>query len=101
MIFLDKRFSIPNFPSRLLSYLQFKLPVIAATDKNTDLGTILKENNFGLWSESGNIENINCNIIRLSQDPVLRLEMGQNGYDYLLKNYNVSNSYQTIIRHFN
>ena len=28
MIFLDSRFTIPNFPSRLLSYLQAGLPVI-------------------------------------------------------------------------
>ena len=32
MIFLDHRFSIPNFPSRLLGYMQAKLPVLAVTD---------------------------------------------------------------------
>jgi glycosyltransferase involved in cell wall biosynthesis len=100
MIFLDKRFTIPNFPSRLLSYLEFKLPVIAVTDKNTDLGKIIQENNFGLWSYAGDIEQINNNIIRLSQDPVLRAEMGQRGYDYMIKNYTVSTSYHTIMKHF-
>ncbi|EKC47374.1 hypothetical protein OBE_15744, partial [human gut metagenome] len=29
MIFLDYRFTIPNFPSRLLSYMQAKIPVLA------------------------------------------------------------------------
>ena len=29
LIFLDYRFTIPNFPSRLLSYMQAKLPVLA------------------------------------------------------------------------
>ena len=34
LIFLDYRFTIPNFPSRLLSYLEYKMPVIACTDPN-------------------------------------------------------------------
>ncbi len=100
MIFLDKRFTIPNFPSRLLSYLECKMPVIAATDKNTDLGKIMQENDFGFWSESGDLQSIRNNITSLTQDPALRREMGQNGYEYLLKNYTVSNSYSIICKHF-
>ena len=100
MIFLDRRFTIPNFPSRLLSYLEFRLPVIAATDKNTDLGKILQENAFGLWSEAGDIEEINNNIAKLSQNPILCAKMGQNGYYYMLNNYTVTNSYNTINKHF-
>lgn len=99
LIFLDKRFTIPNFPSRLLSYLEFKLPVIAATDKNTDLGKIMLENNFGFWSETGDLKNFSINISKLSNNDVLRREMGQNGYDFMLKNYTVSNSYSIIYRH--
>ena len=38
LIFLDKRFTIPNFPSRLLSYMEGSIPVLAATDVNTDVG---------------------------------------------------------------
>lgn len=100
MIFLDRSFTIPNFPSRLLSYLEYKLPVIAATDANTDLGNILEENQFGLWSEAENLPAINNNIARLSQSRVLRTKMGQNGYDYMIHNYTVSNSYNVIINHF-
>jgi len=37
MIFLDYRFQIPNFPSRLLSYMAAGMPVIVATDPNTDM----------------------------------------------------------------
>ena len=46
MIFLDNRFTIPNFPSRLLSYLENKLPVLVATDENSDMGIISERNNF-------------------------------------------------------
>ena len=52
MIFLDHRFTIPNYPSRLLSYLEYKMPVLCATDVNTDIGKIAEENGYGCWCES-------------------------------------------------
>lgn len=99
MIFLDPRFTIPNFPSRLLSYLEYKIPVISATDRNTDLGKIMVENEFGLWSESGNLLGFIQNIDILIQ-PIERTAMGRNGYNYLLKNYTVIRSYSLILRSY-
>lgn len=100
MIFLDSRFTIPNFPSRLLSYLEYKLPVLAATDTNTDLGKIIENNKFGYWSVSGDIQSINLNVNRLIMSSALRVEMGMNGFRYFLQNYSVSNSYNIIMKHF-
>lgn len=54
MIFLDHRFTIPNFPSRLLGYMQAKLPVLAVTDPNTDIGKVIVDGGFGYWCESNN-----------------------------------------------
>jgi glycosyltransferase involved in cell wall biosynthesis len=101
MIFLDSCFTIPNFPSRMLSYLEYKIPVIAATDKNTDIGKIMEENCFGLWSESGDLDRLDKNINRLSQNSDLRKMMGLNGFEYFIKNHTVSTSYNIIIKHFN
>lgn len=36
MIFLDHCFIIPSFSSRLLSYIQARIPILAVTDSNTD-----------------------------------------------------------------
>jgi glycosyltransferase involved in cell wall biosynthesis len=100
MIFLDKRFTIPNYPSRLLSYLEFKMPVIAATDPNTDVGKRAVENGYGFWSLSGDLEKTNQNISRIINDPDLIREIGECGYRFLKKNYIVENSYKIIMRHF-
>jgi glycosyltransferase involved in cell wall biosynthesis len=100
MIFLDRVFTIPNFPSRILAYMEYKLPIIAATDINTDLGEIIEENEFGLWSEAGDLPAISKNILRLSHSSNLRNKMGENGYNFLINNYTVVNSYTTIINHF-
>ena len=47
LIFLDKRFTIPNYPSKTLSYLECSLPIMAAIDKNTDYGKMLESTNCG------------------------------------------------------
>ena len=56
MIFLDHRFTIPNFPSRLLSYMQAGIPVLACTDPNTDIGKVITDGGFGWWCESNDVK---------------------------------------------
>jgi len=53
LIFLDHRFTIPNFPSRLLSYMEQGLPVLACTDSSTDVGETVTAGGFGWWCGSG------------------------------------------------
>ena len=98
MIFLDARFTIPNYPSRLLSYLQYRMPVIAATDPNTDLGAIAEKGGYGLWAQSGDMGAFAAHVERLL-DARLRCEMGENGYRHLLSNYTIDKSYRIIIKH--
>ena len=97
MIFLDHRFTIPNFPSRLLSYMQAKIPVLACTDPNTDIGRTIVEGGFGWWCESDNAMRFYSTIIELlkSDFPIKEKE-----FDYLLKNYHSSVSYNIIIKGF-
>ncbi|MEG0700950.1 MAG: glycosyltransferase family 4 protein [Muribaculaceae bacterium] len=99
LIFLDHRFSIPNYPSRLLSYLENKMPILAATDKNTDIGKIAEENDFGFWAESNNIVEFNELIHKFIHSDYK--QMGENGYKFLLDNYLVDNSYNIIVKHLN
>ncbi|MDE7162856.1 MAG: glycosyltransferase family 4 protein [Clostridia bacterium] len=56
MIFLDHRFTVPNYPSRLLSYLQAGLPVFACTDANSDVGKDAVDNGFGWWCASDSVD---------------------------------------------
>jgi len=65
MIFLDRRFTIPNFPSRLLSYLEYRLPVVCATDPNTDIGSIAQNAGFGISVLHGDLIEMNIVISKL------------------------------------
>ena len=97
LIFLDYRFTIPNYPSRLLSYLAAKMPIIAATDANTDIGSIAQENGYGYWCESNDIKAfVDCVEKVLSSN---RKDMGEAGYKFLCENYMVKNTYNMIMRH--
>ena len=100
LIFLDRCFTIPNFPSRLLSYLKNRMPVLMATDRNTDIGEIARANGFGLWTESGNIETFMEMVDLMTADRGRIKIMGENGYAYLEANYTVNCSYDIIMRHF-
>ena len=97
LIFLDHRFTIPNFPSRLLNYMAAKLPVLACTDPNTDIGKTIVEGGFGWWCESNDagLFFTEVNKIMLS-DITFPVE---NAYQYLIDHYSVGEAYKTIMRH--
>lgn len=97
LIFLDHRFTIPNFPSRLLSYLENRMPVLCATDPNTDMGRIAEKNGFGYWCESNSVEAFTAILDKiLAADIKL---MGEKGYEFLKANYTVGNTYNAIVHH--
>ena len=98
LIFLDHRFTIPNYPSRLLPYLESKMPIICATDRNTDIGRIAEENGYGYWCESVKPEDFTALVDKMLQSD--RKAMGERGYEFLKKNYTVQNTYDAIMKHF-
>lgn len=100
LIFLDHRFTIPNYPSKLLNYLEYKMPVLCATDPNTDIGRLAKENGYGFWCESNNVQSFTSLVDKYTCHPDIIPVMGQKGYDFLCNNYLTKHTYQAIMRHF-
>lgn len=97
LIFLDYRFTIPNFPSRLLSYLENRMPVICATDSNCDMGIIAEDNQFGYYAPSNSVDAFTASVDKMLASDMER--MGERGYEYLKANYSVDNTYNSIIKH--
>lgn len=98
LIFLDHRFTIPNYPSRLLSYLEAKMPILCATDVNTDIGKIAEENGYGYWCESVNPADFTALVDKMLASD--RKAMGEKGYQFLKENYLVEHTYNAIMKHF-
>ncbi|MFJ7847251.1 glycosyltransferase family 4 protein [Peribacillus sp. NPDC097206] len=99
LLFLNHRFTIPNFPSRVLSYMQASMPVLAATDLYTDIGEVIEKGKFGYWCESKNVEKFNENVEKLC-NASLRVKMGANARKYLEDYYTAEKSYKIIMNHF-
>ncbi|MBO0487235.1 glycosyltransferase family 4 protein [Vagococcus fluvialis] len=97
LVLLDCRFTIPNFPSRLLSYLQAELPILSATDLNTDIGEICENNGFGIKVSSNNHDAfIRAVDSYTNMEDNQKIEMRKKAYCYLEKNYSSSISYKII-----
>jgi len=97
LIFLDHRFTIPNFPSRLLAYMQAGIPVLAATDPNTDIGKVIVEGGFGWWCESNDVQGF-CGVVQQACDAD-HAAMKASARTYLQEHYDVEKNWHKIIDH--
>ena len=98
LIFLDHRFTIPNFPSKTLSYFECSLPIMAAIDENTDYGKMLAETKSGFHSIHGDIKSFKKQFNKMLKDEKLRIKMGKNGRKYFENECNVEKSVKILER---
>lgn len=97
LISLHENFTIPNIPSKSLSYFNAKIPILAAIDENTDYGTHIQyEVKAGLWAPSNQPNLIKEKIDLLRSNPQLCKDMGENGYQYFINNVTPEHSYEII-----
>lgn len=97
LIFLDYRFTIPNYPSRLLSYLMERKPIIVSSDPVCDMGYLAEENGFGFRCFSNSVSEFTECVDRMLKSDIKG--MGEAGYNYFLHNYTVDHTYNIIVSH--
>ena len=97
LILLRKEFTIPNFPSRLLTYLENKMPVLAITDTASDVGAIAENAGFGKWCMYGEKEDALHQISNFVNNVEMRKQMGEIGFSFMKEHYDVKLSYNKIV----
>lgn len=97
LILLDYRFTIPNFPSRLLNYMEFSIPVLAAVDENTDVGDYLKDGNFGYSCVSNDLKQYTKVLNHMISNKKELVKMGYNARQYLEEHYTVEKGVDIIL----
>ena len=95
LIFLDHRFTVPNYPSRLLSYMQAGLPVLACTDPNTDVGKDIVAGGFGWQCESNDAEAFGKAVREATHDNSGKREAALR---YLKENFTVERCFRLIMK---
>lgn len=95
LIFLDSRFTIPNYPSRILSYMENEMPVLVCADANTDVGTDAVAGGYGVNCISDDSAAFTACV-----DILCRADldaMGAAARAYLERNFTAEKSYQIIM----
>ncbi len=96
LIFLDYHFNIPNFPSRILTYMQAGIPIICCTDPNTDVGDVCENNGFGWKCLSDDVYEFEIKVkLSVTAD---KAEMGKRAQDYFLAHYTSEQAYNIIMK---
>ncbi len=99
LIILDPRFTIPNYPSRILSYMEYAKPVLAATDKASDIKELIVDAQCGDWVWSGDMDSFVLKIKEMATSKDL-LVKGENGRKYIEKNLKVDKCVEILEKHF-
>jgi glycosyltransferase involved in cell wall biosynthesis len=94
------RYTSPQFPSRLLSYLEYSKPVLCAVNKETDIGSIVEEAECGKSVLHGELDSFIEAVRFFSEHPEEHRIMGKKGRELLMDNYTVTHSYEIIMNHF-
>ena len=100
LILLNKNSSVPNFPSRLLTYLTAKIPIISVTDNVTDIGDIIETAGCGAKAYNGDIYSFDLAVEKVIASQKCSGLMGENGYNLFLEKYTTTESYNVIMSHF-
>jgi glycosyltransferase involved in cell wall biosynthesis len=97
LVFLDYRFSIPNFPSRLLDYMNHSIPVLASTDLCTDVKNLILDSGLGWWCESDSAQKYQeiLNYVCINKSEIKT--RGLAGKKVLIEKFDTKIAYNRII----
>lgn len=97
LVFLDYRFSIPNYPSRILSYMENSMPVLVCSDDCTDVGDTCVKGSFGFKCSSNDVQEF-TNCVDSFMDADID-SMGKHARVYLETKFTAKVCYEIIEAH--
>lgn len=88
LISIHENNAAPTCPSKAVSYMALKIPMLAMINSNNDYGQIVEEQaKAGYWAVGSDKERVYALFDKLYANPDLRKQMSENGYrfycDYL------------------
>lgn len=99
LVFLNRDFTIPHYPSRVLSYMQARLPILFAVDSVCDSGEIAERNGYGFNCLNGDLDKFFENVEKFEASKATCKNMGEKAYSFMTQNYTVKRSYDIIMKH--
>ncbi len=99
LVLLDSRYETPEFPSRLLAYLDAAKPVLCSINQATDIGDIIEKAGCGISTLNGDFQGFIDAIKYLAENRHIRSLMGERARKLLHQRYLAKFSYDTIHKH--
>lgn len=97
IVALDHRFTIPNYPSRILSYMKTSKPIFACTDKNTDVRQLVEDQaQCGKWCYSDDLDGFVKCVEWFVDNKDKLAKLGENGYNYMVRHFNVEDNVKKL-----
>lgn len=94
IISLNKRYTVPNFPAKVTGYVKQGIPIFASLDRCSIkyLGKFIEQNNIGVASLAGDIDNMKSKFLDLIlyRDSYLK----KNFEKVYLENFDLENAYK-------
>ena len=89
----------PTCPSKALSYMSLKIPILALINENNDYGQILEEQaKAGYWAVASDKEKVYKLFDAIYADAQLRKEMGENGYKFFCENLTTDKIFVDMVK---
>jgi glycosyltransferase involved in cell wall biosynthesis len=99
LISLDRRLRNQNFPGKMLSYMNYSLPILASINPGNDLGDLLETRDAGLACLNGDDDRFEALARSLLKDQELRIRLGKNARAMLDDCFSVRGAAQQILSH--
>lgn len=97
IVSLSSEFTIPNYPSRVLSYMQTGKPIFAVTDTVTDIRELIEDQaQCGWWCRADDPEAFAEMTERICADRMRFMKLGYNGRRYLEEHFDVNISVKKL-----
>lgn len=100
LITLRRDLKTQNFPGKMLSYMELRIPMLASINPGNDLSIIIRSHDAGLVCNNGEDDVFRQHALTLARDRDLRLRMGVNAYKLLREQFDVSTAVRQILGHF-
>ena len=99
LVFLDYNFKIPNYPSRILSYMQSSMPIFCVTDSVTDVGEDIEKGQCGWSCPSNDSDAFRAKIFIILKENLK--QKGANSLQYLKEHFDVKITAKTLVNNIN
>ncbi len=100
LVSLNKKLKSNNFPLKMMGYIQLSKPILASVNENNESINIIKNNDIGLVSVSGDSESFNKNLQDMIEDKEKIKIQGDNALTLFNSRFTVTIAIEKILKQF-